>query len=108
MGKIIKLIFVEGIGKNSNKFYNMSENSDGTFSVEYGRVDSTSQKTSYPMSQWSKKYNEKLKKGYKDITELYKIEDEVLTESKIIASESIDEISFMLALKNFAKNMLAL
>lgn len=82
MGKIIKLIFVEGIGKNSNKFYNMSENSDGTFSVEYGRVDSTSQKTSYPMSQWSKKYNEKLKKGYKDITELYKIEDDNLNESK--------------------------
>lgn len=82
MGKIIKLIFVEGIGKNSNKFYNMSENSDGTFSVEYGRVDSTSQKTSYPMSQWSKKYNEKLKKGYKDITELYKIEDNNLNESK--------------------------
>lgn len=81
MGRTVKLIFVEGIGKNSNKFYNMVEESNGTFSVEYGRVDSTSQRTSYQMSQWDKKYNEKLKKGYKDITELYAIKDETNTEN---------------------------
>lgn len=81
MGRTVKLIFVEGIGKNSNKFYNMIEESNGTFSVEYGRVDSTSQRTSYQMSQWDKKYNEKLKKGYKDITELYAIKDETNTEN---------------------------
>lgn len=72
MGKTIKMVCVTEI--NNNKFYNLIEQNDGTFNVEYGRVDSTIQHASYPMSQWDKKYNEKLRKGYKDITELYAIE----------------------------------
>jgi poly [ADP-ribose] polymerase len=39
------------------------------FVVEYGRVNVTKTTTSYPMSQWNKKYNEKIKKGYKDVTD---------------------------------------
>jgi poly [ADP-ribose] polymerase len=73
MGKIVKMVMVTEL--NNNKYYNLFEQNDGTFKVEYGRVDSTTQHASYPMSQWETKYREKLKKGYKDITELYAIED---------------------------------
>lgn len=78
MGKVVKLMLVSG-EVNSNKFYHMTDNDNGTFSVEYGRVGSTAQKASYPISQWSKKYNEKVKKGYKDNTELFIVEDATIT-----------------------------
>ena len=54
---------------NNNKYYRMIPHGD-TFSVEYGRVGSSCQKASYSMSQWDKKYNEKVKKGYVDQTHL--------------------------------------
>ena len=59
MTKIVKLIMVSG-DNNNNKYYHMFEQNDGTFTVNYGRVDSTAQHSSYPMSQWDKKKNEKL------------------------------------------------
>lgn len=54
---------------NHNKFYKMEPKGDH-FYVEFGRVGAGKQCTSYPISQWSKKYNEKIKKGYVDRTEL--------------------------------------
>lgn len=63
------LIYVDGIAGNNNKFYNMYPEG-GTFRVEFGRVGASSQKATYNISKWSSKYNEKIKKGYKDITEL--------------------------------------
>lgn len=56
-------------GANNNKYYRMIPNGD-TFRVEYGRVGAGCQTAVYPISQWSKKYNEKLRKGYQDKTEL--------------------------------------
>lgn len=56
---------------NNNKYYEMIPNGDG-FTVKYGRVGSSSQVASYPSSQFDKKYNEKIKKGYVDQTELRK------------------------------------
>lgn len=70
--KTAKLIMVTE--KNNNKFYNLSENSDGTFTVEYGRVGANAQTRTYPMSQWNRRYNEKIRKGYVDNTELFKEE----------------------------------
>lgn len=63
----VKMICVTA--NNNNKFYNMKDLDNGTFEVEYGRVGATSTKLSYPISDWNKKYNEKLKKGYVDISE---------------------------------------
>lgn len=54
---------------NHNKFYNMFPNGN-EFTVKYGRVNSTETTKTYPMYEWSKKYSEKVKKGYKDITNL--------------------------------------
>ena len=54
---------------NNNKYYRMIPHGD-TFEVEYGRVGASCQHASYSMSQWNKKYNEKIKKGYVDQTHL--------------------------------------
>lgn len=64
----VELIMVSA--DNNNKFYRMTEQSDGTFNVEYGRVGVTSIKESYPLSRWDSKYKEKIKKGYKDVSDL--------------------------------------
>lgn len=61
---------------NNNKYYFMFEQSDGTFKVDYGRVDVTIQHAIYPMYQWDKKYKEKINKGYLDRTDLYTIDDD--------------------------------
>lgn len=64
-----KLIMVTA--DNNNKFYDMRENGDGTFSVTYGRVGNEGVTQTYPIRQWDSKYYEKLRKGYKDQTELF-------------------------------------
>ncbi len=56
--------------KQSNKFYDMLENGDGTFTVKYGRVDATCTERQYPISKWDSTKRSKIKKGYKDITHL--------------------------------------
>lgn len=64
----IELIMVTG--NNNNKFYKMKDLHDGTFEVNFGRVGASGQTTIYPISVWDKKYNEKVRKGYRDVTEL--------------------------------------
>lgn len=84
---------------NNNKFYKMEPHGD-QFRVEFGRVGGGSQFASYPMSQWSKKYNEKIRKGYVDRTELVQdlIQREEVTSSasgdgyKAIENDVIAEI----------------
>ena len=68
--RIAKLIFVEG-NSNKNKFYNMTLSGD-VLTCEYGRVDSTKQTVTYTAREWDKKYSEKMKKGYEDVTHLFK------------------------------------
>ncbi len=72
MARIVKLILVEGtVDINSNKFYLMEESSDGSkFTATWGRVGSAGSKMDYPLSDWQKKYTEKVRKGYEDVTEL--------------------------------------
>jgi poly [ADP-ribose] polymerase len=55
-------------GENNNKFYEMKDNNDGTFTAYWGRVGSSPQKKVYAISQWNSVSNQKLKKGYRDIT----------------------------------------
>lgn len=54
-------------GENNNKFYRMI-NQGTQFTVEYGRVGRNPTKETYPISKWKTKYNEKIKKGYVDVT----------------------------------------
>ena len=55
--------------ENNNKYYNCFPEGDN-FRVEYGRVNSTKTTTSYPMSKWESQISSKIKKGYKDVTDL--------------------------------------
>ena len=43
----IKLLMVTG--DNNNKFYNMHDNDDGTFTVQWGRVGTKGTPTTYPI-----------------------------------------------------------
>lgn len=64
--KYAKLVMVTP--DNNNKYYEMTYNGGSNFDVKYGRIESTAQTATYPISKWSSKYNEKVNKGYKDIT----------------------------------------
>lgn len=57
--------------KQSNKFYNMYEQADGTFITERGRIDKTSTSDTFPMSRWDKTIKAKLKNDYKEVTHLF-------------------------------------
>ena len=65
------LIMVDPVS-NDNKFYEMTR-ADGafTFKVTYGRVGVSGVTREYPVEQWEKKYDEKLRKGYTDQTYLH-------------------------------------
>lgn len=55
---------------NNSKYYKMIPNGE-SFKVEYGRLGNASFQTAeYSISQWNKKYKEKIKKGYEDKSEL--------------------------------------
>jgi poly [ADP-ribose] polymerase len=47
----------------------MTDLNNGSFKVQYGRVGGSETVLTYPMRDWDKKYNEKIKKGYIDVTE---------------------------------------
>jgi poly [ADP-ribose] polymerase len=66
MAKVVKLMMVTQ--ENNNKFYNMTDLENGYWLVEYGRVGASSQKKEYPIDTWTQKLNEKLRKGYTDIS----------------------------------------
>ena len=57
--------------QNNNKYYEMIPNGS-QFTVKYGRVGATAQVRTYPESSFDSKYNEKIKKGYVDQTDLRK------------------------------------
>lgn len=64
----VKLLFVDS-DVNHNKFYNMHDNGNGTFTAQWGRVGSEGQSRVYSSWEWDKKYEEKLRKGYDDVTD---------------------------------------
>ena len=81
--------------ENNNKYYNCFPEGDN-FRVEYGRVNSTKTITSYPMSKWESQISSKIKKGYKDVTDLKTaLVEEIKTDGtkyKDIENESVRRI----------------
>lgn len=90
----VKLICVTP--NNNNKFYYMEDLNNGTFLAEYGRVGSASSKVTYSIRDWDKKYNEKLKKGYIDVSESLR-QDIQKGELKIDDEDVKDLISFLMS-----------
>ena len=88
------LVMVTG-SANNNKYYRMIPNGS-SWTAEYGRVGANPQKREYSMSQWSKKYNEKVAKGYVDQTDLVEdliqVEKTKKSEYKEIENKVIAEI----------------
>lgn len=81
---------------NHNKYYRFIPHGD-TFTAEYGRVGASCQTKDYPISQWDKKYNEKIKKGYVDQTHLMQdliqeVKPKNQSEYKEIENKAIAEI----------------
>lgn len=74
---------------NNNKYYNMTPHGD-KWTAEYGRVGSSSQRREYSIREWEKKYNEKIKKGYVDQTNL--VQDLIKVESKKSSTSTYKEI----------------
>lgn len=70
MGKVVNLMFVDGINANNNKYYNMFDNEDGTFTSKYGRVGGHETNHTYPISKWNSTLKSKVRKGYKDVSDL--------------------------------------
>jgi len=110
-----KLILIEvndkaekGKAAQSNKFYEMIWDGGSDFTVKYGRVESSSTTITYPYSQWHKKYNEKLKKGYKDVTEFVTVA--VTTTGKSTSYDRISDNSvqeFMELMKKYRDNLVS-
>lgn len=76
--------------QNNNKFYNMEDIGNGEMKVTYGRVGTDGTVKIYDITDWNKIYNSKIKKGYKDVTELRK--KQASTEYKPLDDKEIQEL----------------
>lgn len=80
---------------NNNKYYKQIPHGD-SWTAEYGRVGSSPQRREYPMSQWNSKYNEKIRKGYVDqsdlVEDLIQVEKPKRSEYREIENRAIAEI----------------
>ena len=99
------LVCVDG-NENHYKYYEIKPQGD-MFQVKYGRVGNTNFQTcTYPSAQFSKKYNEKIKKGYVDKTELKaELVEEVTTNDSPLAEIKNRSVALILKrLQDFANN----
>lgn len=80
---------------NNNKYYKQIPHGN-SWTAEYGRVGSSPQRREYPMSQWDSKYNEKIRKGYVDqsdlVEDLIQVEKPKSSEYRAIENRVIAEI----------------
>ncbi len=53
------------------KFYDMIDNGDDTFTAHWGKIETEGNTTVYPLSQWYKKYSDKIEKGYEESSVSY-------------------------------------
>lgn len=97
----VELVYVSS--NNNNKYYKMFENADGTWTAKYGRVGYAEQVMTYQRGQWDKKYKEKLRKGYKDITSFRA--DEKTSDFINIDNSNIN--SFISTLHRYSKETVA-
>lgn len=101
MKKYVKLICIEvnvsPSGRKagqSNKFYEMIYEGGDTFTVNYGRVDVSKTSETYPIKRWDEKYKDKIKKGYKDVTEFVAEKSNVSLQKT--GNEKLDELFSLL------------
>ncbi len=71
--KIVRYKYLINNNDTHNKFYEMIENTDNeTWTARWGKIGTSGiNKVTYSMNRWSEKYNEKIKKGYTDVSKDY-------------------------------------
>ena len=74
---------------NNNKFYDQIKINDSEWEARYGRVGASPQIRRYPLSQWDKKYREKIAKGYKDMSDMV---EEAIEKEKPSGLKEYEEI----------------
>lgn len=101
MKKYVKLICIEvndsPSGRKagqSNKFYEMIYEGGDVFTVNYGRVDVSKTTEIYLIKRWDEKYKDKIKKGYKDVTEF--VAEKTNVSLQKIGNEKLDELFSLL------------
>jgi poly [ADP-ribose] polymerase len=82
-----KLVMVSS--SNNNKYYEMIYEGGSNFTINYGRIESTKTTLQKPYSQWKSIYNEKVKKGYKDVTHTVSV---TVEDKKPIVENKLDQI----------------
>lgn len=103
-----KLIMVTGA--NNNKYYEMIYEGGPSFTINYGRIESTKTTLSKPYSQWKSIYNEKVKKGYKDVTHTVSVtvEDKVdEPKSKLSQIQDAKVNKFLTLMKQYTDGLVA-
>lgn len=61
----IRLVCQDG---HHNKYYEMEQITSDKMQVSYGRIGASPQIAVYLIGKWNTKYNEKIKKGYIDVS----------------------------------------
>jgi poly [ADP-ribose] polymerase 2/3/4 len=82
------------VSDNNNKFYEMKQINSKTFAAIWGRIGANGHQKIYPIDDWNKIYNAKIKKGYKDQTNYKQIDDSYLssdTNASIKAKSSLSQ-----------------
>jgi len=94
--------------ENNNKYYEMIYEGGSSFTINYGRIDLTKTTLTKPYGKWNSIYNEKVKKGYKDVTHLVSVE---VTENKTKSDSSLKKLDddfverFLTLMKNYTDKL---
>jgi poly [ADP-ribose] polymerase 2/3/4 len=105
MSRYTKLVMVTG--ENNNKYYEMKE-VNGIIDITYGRVDSTAVKTTGILSKWDSIVASKVKKGYKDVTEMVSVKEDttpVKTDDKYSPISDADVDVFIELMRRYTDNL---
>lgn len=103
----VKLVMVTS--ENNNKYYEMTYTGGSTFTVKYGRVESTAVTKTYPYSKWSSIYNEKVGKGYRDMTDMVAVKvTKDKTEPQTLAKIGIPKVdTFITKMKGYTDDLVS-
>lgn len=77
---------------NNNKEYEMEQISDTQFEARWGRIEQSKMSKRYSMSVWDKVRNQKLAKGYTDVTPLMTIQTKVSSQYKEIQNKAVKDL----------------
>ena len=78
--------------ENNNKDYEMVQVSEHTFEARYGRVKASKMTKIYDMSVWDTIYDQKIRKGYIDVTKTVAAVTQAQSEYKEIPNEAIRQL----------------